>query len=360
MRPLLRVQQAPEIALTRDDRVLIGPGDRWSYRFSVRTTIVVFALLVVLAVVFVASLLLGEFRVTIPDLIDTLFGRPPSRLTEFFVMDRRMPRVLVAMTVGAALATAGAVFQHLTRNPLASPDILGVSNGASVGAVIVIVVLGGSLDQAALGAAIGALVAAATIMLLTIRTGLHGVQLILVGVAIAAIGTAVVDYILTQVFVASAVTAQTWLIGTLQGAEWGDLTPVCAALGVVVVVLAALGPDTRVAELGDATAAALGVRTVRHRWVLLTVATILVAAGVAVGGPIAFVALVAPHIARSLCRRTSFLAAALTGALILSVADLIALYAFRVPIPVGAVTISVGGVFFLWILIREGVRPRGN
>ncbi|MBM7369400.1 FecCD family ABC transporter permease [Gordonia hydrophobica] len=352
----IRILKAPEHALTSDDRVLVGSGRRWSHRYSRRTLTVVVVLTAALVGLFIASLLLGDFTVTVPDLVNTLAGRPPSRLAEFFVMERRMPRALVAMTVGAALAVAGAIFQNLTRNPLASPDILGVSNGASVGAVIVLVVLRGSLEQAAVGAAIGAIAAAALIMVLTIRTGLHGVQLVLVGVAVAAIGTAIVDYILTQVFVASAVTAQTWLIGSLQGATWSDLAPVGLVLMLVTAVLVAVGPGTRIADLGDATATSLGVSITRQRWVLVTAATVLVAAGVAVGGPIAFVALVAPHIARSLCRQSSFVASALTGAVLLASADLIALYAFGVPIPVGAVTISVGGAFFLWILVREGGR----
>ena len=341
-------------APTRQDLVLTGR--RWSARLSRRALITGAALVLVLIALCVTALMVGEYVVTPHALVRTLLGDPPARLDGFFVLGRRLPRALVAIVVGVCLAVAGAVFQTLTRNPLASPDVIGISSGASVGAVTVFLVWGGSIDQAAIGAIVGAIAMAGIIVLLTARSGLHGVQLVLTGVALSAIAMAVVDYVLTQVFVASATTAQTWLVGSLQGRGWSDLMPATAALILIAPLLVWAAPGARLMPLGDAMATALGVRAGRSRWILLAAATLLVAVAVATAGPISFVALVAPHIARLLSGTTSFVIAGLVGAVLLLASDLLALYVFPSPIPVGAVTITLGGAFFLWLLFREGAR----
>lgn len=342
------------LPLTSDDLVI--RRTRWSARYSRRVTTVCAILIAALIVLLISALMIGEYVVTPRALVETLLGRPPERLDEFFVLGRRLPRSLVAIVVGAGLAVAGSVFQTLTRNPLASPDVIGISSGASVGAVVVMLVLGGSLAQAALGAAIGAVIIAGVIALLTARSGLHGVQLILTGVALAATSMAVVDYILTQVYVASATTAQTWLIGSLQGRAWDDLVPALIALVLITPLLTRAAPDARIMALGDSVSTALGVRTVRARWTMLVGATLLVAVAVATAGPISFIALIAPHISRSLTRTTSFLASGLVGSLLLLTSDVLAQNILSSPIPVGVVTITLGGAFFLWLLWREGSR----
>ncbi|GEE02908.1 iron-enterobactin transporter permease [Gordonia spumicola] len=342
--------------LTDDDRVLRSRTGRLSVRFSKRAALTAVALTVLVIALLVASLLMGEYRVSPGALVHTLLGDPPNRLTDFFVMTRRLPRALVAVSVGAALAVAGGVFQSSTRNPLASPDMLGISHGASVGAVVVILLLDGSLGQAAIGAVVGSIVAAAVILLISARSGLQGVQLVLSGVALAAIASAIVDYLLTQVFVASATTAQTWLIGSLQGRSWEHLWPMLIALVAAGAVLTATAPAARLSALGDSLPVTLGVRAVRLRWIQITVATLLVAIAVATAGPIAFIALVAPHIAFSLAGSRSLIVTALTGAFLLGASDLIAQYALSGPIPVGAVTVVLGGVFFLWLVFRQGRR----
>lgn len=338
------------------ERVVRARSGSFSFRFHRRTAVVCGLLGILLVAVVCASLVLGDYVVTPVDAVRTLFGDAPDKRTEFFVVGRRLPRVLVALAVGALLALAGALFQMLTRNPLASPDVIGVSSGASVGAVVVMLLLGGTLDQASLGAAVGAVAAALLLVTLTLRTGLGGVQLILVGVAISAMAMAAVDYILSQVFVASAVTAQTWLVGSLQGRNWSDLVPAAVALAIATPLLMWKLPAGKMIGLGDDLATGLGVKTSRTRWQLIAVGTLLVAVAVATAGPVSFVALIAPHIARSLTRENSFLAAALTGAALLAISDLTAMNAFPAPIPVGAVTITAGGAFFLWLLWREGRR----
>ena len=345
-------------ALGRDEVVLRGRTGAWSWRVHRRTAITVCALGGVAVCLLVASLLTGDYRVTPDGLVDTLLGSPPDRMTEFFVVERRLPRALVAMTVGAALALGGAIFQMLTRNPLASPDVLGVSHGASAGAVLVLLVFGGTLTQASVGAAVGAAVTAVILVVLTARTGLRGMGLILTGVGLAAIAAALIDYVLSQVFIASAVTAQTWIVGSLHGRGWEHLAPVAAALAVTLPILALTASGARLSELGDDAATALGSRTEPLRRVLIGTATLLVAVAVATAGPVSFVALVAPHLARMITGRAGLVAAAGVGAVLLAAADLIAQYAFGAPVPVGAITVSLGGVFFLWLLVREG-RARG-
>lgn len=352
------VPQALPHTLGPEVHVLRANDDRWSLRYRRRTAWISAAIATALFITLVAALLLGDYIVTPAALLDTLRGNAPDAQTEFFVLGRRLPRALIAMTVGASLAVAGAVFQGLTRNPLASPDVIGISSGASVGAVTVMLVFGGSVGQASIGAAAGALGMAAVIVVLTARTGIHGVQLVLTGVALSAIALAVVDYVLSQVFVANATTAQTWLVGSLQGRSWSDLVPALIALVLTVPLLVWKSADTRIMMLGDGLAEGLGVRTAATRRLLLLGATLLVAVAVATAGPISFVALVAPHIARSLSGTASFTVSALVGALLLTSSDLVALYAFPAPIPVGAVTITLGGAFFLWLLWRES-RTRG-
>lgn len=341
-------------ALPAGETVLRSRGGRWSVRFTRRRLYLAGALLAALIAVLFLSLIAGSFTVTIPDLVATLRGTPPDDRTRFFVLDRRLPRALVAMAVGAAFATAGAVFQSVTRNPLASPDIIGISSGASAGAAFVLLILGGTMLQVSVGAFVGALLIAALITLFAGRQGLHGVRVVLIGVALAAFAGATVTYMLTQVFVANAATAQVWLVGSLQGRGWAEFAFIAGALIVLVPVLAVFAGRLEVLRMGDELTVALGVRAEASRRVLLIAATLLVAAAVATAGPIAFVALSAPHISRRIGGGGALLPAALVGALLLSVSDLVAQQLFAHPIPVGVITVVLGGGFFLWLLVREG------
>lgn len=341
-------------ALPVGESVLRSRGGRWSVRFTRRRLWLGGGLLVALIAVLVFSLLAGSYPVSVTDLVATLRGHAPSDRTRFFVLDRRLPRALVAMAVGAAFGAAGAVFQSVTRNPLASPDIIGISSGASAGAAFVLLILGGSMLQVSIGAFAGALVIAALILLLSGGEGLHGVRVVLIGVALAAFAGATVTYMLTQVFVSNAATAQVWLVGSLQGRGWSEFLFIATALLVLGPVLAAYARRLDALRLGDELTVALGVRAGASRRVLLLTATLLVAAAVATAGPITFVALSAPHIARRIGGGGALLPAALVGALLLSASDLIAQVLFAHPIPVGVVTVVLGGGFFLWLLVREG------
>ncbi|WP_235738585.1 FecCD family ABC transporter permease [Nocardioides alcanivorans] len=338
-------------------RVLRPRGnDGWSLRFEVRPAVVTVILVVLLVSVVLASLVIGEFRITAADAVSTLLGNPPDRITDFFIYERRLPRALVAVVVGASLATSGAVFCALTRNPLASPDIIGVTQGASAGGAVVLLLLGGGLAQVAAGAVTGAVVTSGLIALLAWWRGLSGARLVLLGVALGAVASAIVAHLLARVFVASAVTAQTWLIGSLQGRGWSELRLPLLCLVLAGAVVWKQSANLRALALGDEVAVALGVRVGRTRALLLVAATLTAAFAVATAGPISFVALVAPHVARMLTRSDRVLPAALVGGLLLLVSDLVAQHAFALPVPVGVVTVVLGGLFFLGLLWREGRR----
>lgn len=339
---------------------LVLRAGRYTVRFDRRAAVVTAILVLLVAVLIPVSLMVGEYTVGPGALWDVLTGQPRRRLDRFFVVDRRLPRVLLAVGVGGALAAAGAIFQRLHHNPLASPDVIGFTSGSAVGAVIVLITLGGSLAMGAVGAAAGALATFAVIGVLTAVGGLRGTRLVLVGIALGALSTSATSYVLSQAYLPSAAVANAWLIGSLSGRGWGQVVTIAIGIALVVPLIVVLDRAFHALDLGDTVAATLGVRGGRARMGLLFGATVLVGLAVAVAGPISFIALAAPHLARGFTRTpgAGIFAAACTGALLLGVADLVAEHAFPAPVPVGAVTVSVGGVFLIWLLVREGLRHR--
>lgn len=347
-----------ETGITPTDLVLRLRGS--TVRLDRRAAVVTAILAALVVVLVLVSLMVGEYAVGPSALWDTLTGSPQRRLDRFFVVDRRLPRALVAVGVGGGLAAAGAIFQRLYNNPLASPDIIGFTSGSAVGAVFVLIALGGSLTMGAVGAAVGALVTFAIIGVLTVLGGLRGTRLILVGIALGALSSSATSYVLSQAYLPSAAVANTWLIGSLSGRGWGHVVTVAVGLACVVPLIAVLHRSFHALDLGDTVATTLGVRSGRARLGLMLAATLLVGLCVAAAGPIAFIALAAPHLARGVTRTpgAGIFAAACVGALLLGVSDLVAEHAFPAPVPVGVLTVSIGGVFLIWLLVREGLRHR--
>ncbi len=283
-------------------------------------------LLGVVSLVLVAgSAFFGEYRVSLADFGNTLLGNPPAPLTDFFIMQRRIPRALVALMAGMMLAASGSLLQQLLRNPLASPDIIGITNGASLGGCLVILIF-----------------------------RLSGTKLILLGVGLAALSTALINYLLTQVFVPSAQIAQTWLVGSLQGRGWEEVPWLSAGVVLLIVVHCGFDRELRMLQMGDDLASALGVSVGKVRALLFAVAAILAALAVLCAGPIGFIALVAPHISQSMTGSRNLLVCALSGGILLMLSDLAAQYLLPVVLPVGVVTIVFGGGFFLWMLFKQG------
>ncbi|RKN47863.1 FecCD family ABC transporter permease [Micromonospora endolithica] len=297
----------------------------------------------------------GDYPMSAADVLRTLTGGG-TPAEDFIVTELRLPRLVTAMAVGAALALAGAVFQSLVRNPLGSPDMLGFTQGAATGALVV-VVLGGSSTMLAGAALAGGLATGVLVYALTWRRGVHGYRLILVGIGLAAILTGVNGWLLTRAPLMDAARAVLWLTGSLDGRGWSQALPLLVALTVLVpLVLLANGPALRLAEMGDDTASALGVRVPRLRLLVLGAAVLLVSLAAAATGPVSFLALTAPHLARRLTRAPgpNLLPSAALGALLLVAADLIAQRA--VPghqLPVGVVTGVLGGGYLVWLLATE-------
>lgn len=285
-----------------------------------------------------------------------------SAVDTLIVNDLRLPRAVTALLAGAALGLSGAVFQSLTRNALASPDILGVTQGAGAGAVAAIVMAGGGTVAVAGGALAGGLAAGMILLAVAGRDGLHGYRIVLVGVGLAATLTGVDNYLLTRAQLADAARAVAWLVGSLDGRHWGDALPLLTAMCVAVpVILLGHGRSLPVLEMGDDTATALGVRSGQARLVSLGAAMVLASFAAAACGPVAFVALTAPQIARRLTRTPgpNLVAAMCLGAALLALADLVAQR--LVPgrqLPVGVVTGALGGCYLLWLIAT--VRRKGR
>lgn len=297
----------------------------------------------------------GDYPMSAADVLRTLAGGgTPAQ--EFIVHELRFPRLATAIAVGAALALAGAVFQTLVRNPLGSPDLLGFTQGAATGALVVIVV-GGTSTMLSGAAAISGFATGLLIYLIAWRRGVHGYRLVLAGIGIAAILTGVNGWLLTRAPLMDAARAVLWLTGSLDGRGWIHALPVLIALALLgPAVLAGAGPALRLMEMGDDSANALGVPVERLRLALLGAAVLLVSLASAAAGPVNFVALTAPHLARRLTRAPgpNLLPSALLGALLLVVADQLAQRAVPAhQLPVGVVTGLIGGGYLIWLLAAE-------
>ncbi|GAA2948413.1 FecCD family ABC transporter permease [Streptomyces griseoincarnatus] len=338
----------------KTNRAVRVPGGL-SVRLDVRAFTVV-VLLMVLALG--ASVLLvgtGDFPMSASDVLTTLVGQG-SEGQEFIVTELRLPRVLVGLLVGASLGIGGALFQAISRNPLGSPDILGLGQGATAGALTVIVLFSGTANQVALGALAGGLITGTAIYVLAWKRGVHGYRLVLVGIGVSAVVTAVNGYLLTKSDIVDAARAVVWMTGSLDGRDWDQVWPLLALCAVLVPVVLANSRALRMTEMGDDVSAALGVRVERLRLVLMLSAVLLTASATAAAGPVSFVALTAPQLARRLTRSPgpNLIASMWMGAALLVLADFVSQRAFGAEqLPVGVVTGVLGGVYLLWLLVTE-------
>ncbi|MGW1886406.1 FecCD family ABC transporter permease [Streptomyces sp. NPDC001970] len=297
----------------------------------------------------------GDFPMAPGEVVATLLGNGTAA-QEFIVHDVRLPRVLVALLVGAALAVGGAVFQSLSRNPLGSPDVLGFGQGSSVGALIVIVLFHGGSFAVAGGAIVGGLATGLAVYLLAWKRGVHGYRLVLVGIGVAAMLTGAIHYLVTKANLVDATRAVVWMTGSLDGRDWSQFWPLLVVCAVLIPLCLAYGRPLRMLEMGDDAAYALGVGVERTRAVLMGSAVLLTAVATAAAGPIVFVALSAPQLARRLTRTPgpNIAASAMMGSALLLSADWIATSAFGDrELPVGVVTGVLGGAYLLWLLVTE-------
>jgi iron complex transport system permease protein len=285
-----------------------------------------------------------------------------NALNQLVVRQFRLPRIIEGALVGCALGLSGAIFQSLTRNPLATPDLMGINQGAAVVAVWMILD-GYPTDVVPFGALIGALAATALVGLLAIRRRFSMYRLLLIGIGVNAFATAVVAYLLTRATYQQSTLeyAQQWLLGSLYFASWHSIRTVALAIIVLTPLAIGLGQRLNVFQLGDDLAAGLGVSTTRFQVTLAALGALLAAAAVSVAGPIGFVAFLSPHIARRVAHTSS--AASLpvamgVGALLVTIAD----YAAReilapTELPVGILTVLLGSPYLLFLLYRGERNP---
>ncbi|GGQ55084.1 FecCD family ABC transporter permease [Couchioplanes azureus] len=321
-------------------------------RVDLRTIAVTVLLVLVAAAVAAWTVTAVGVRIPYADLVEVL-GGGGRRADRFIVLDLRLPRVTLALLAGAAFGMSGAVFQSLSRNPLGSPDVIGFTVGSATGAIVAILVLGTGAEGAAVGAVVGGTLTAAVVYGLAALGGSAIRRLVLVGIGVSAMLAAVNGYLLSRARLAEAQAAATWLVGTLNGRTWQYVRLLGIALLVLAPLLLILGRRLAMLELGDDSARSLGVRAAPTRPLLVLLAVAVCAVATAATGPIAFVALAAPQIARRLTGSATpqLVPAAVTGALVMVLSDFAAQRLLApAQLPVGVVTGAVGGVYLAWVL----------
>ncbi|MFH8974337.1 FecCD family ABC transporter permease [Streptomyces sp. NPDC017890] len=349
-----------------DAKPALTPGVRLGHvSFVWRPWIACVTLLLTAAVflVFCLSIGVGDFPIGLPRVVATVFGRG-EQVDEFVIMDLRMPRALAGLVVGIALGVSGALTQSIARNPLASPDILGITSGASAVAVFLVTVSGGTaaaiVDAVGLSAAAlaGGLGTGLLVYFLAWRRGIDGFRLILIGISVSAVMQAITTWLLVEADIRDVARAQAWLVGSLDNRGWNEVRVALWGTLVLLVVVACVAFQFKPMHFGDEVAAGLGVRYSMVRAVLLLCAVLLAGVAVSAAGPVPFVALVAPQVAMRLakCPTPPLAASGMVGALLLIGSDLIARTALPVSLPVGVVTAAIGGPFLVHLLVRANRR----
>lgn len=331
-------------------------GHTLSVLVSRRSAVAAITLTAACALLAAVALGAGSSSHSYADVVDVLRGGG-SGVARLVVLEWRVPRTILALTVGAALGAAGAIFQALTRNPLGSPDLIGFTTGAQTG-ILVAVLLGGGAVTHGIAALVGGAVVALLIYALSSRGGFGGLQLVLVGIAVTAMLGSVNRWLILRTDPDSAYGAAKAVIGTLAAADARVATWSTLAIGLVGTLVLLRSRDLRALDLGHDLALALGTPLGRVRSIFVLLGAALVAIATMAAGPIAFVALAAPHAARLLTRAPSapLVVAGATGALMLLAADVVAQTLLE-GLPVGVVT-ATGGGLYLFILLVSDSRTR--
>ena len=357
---------APAAPLAIGKAAQAAPGSRrhillrlgpYSLLLGRRSLMVGLALLVVLTVVAVASVSTGAYPVSPAQVSAAIFGYgQEDSYARYFVTQVRAPRIATAMLVGAALGLSGALFQAVSGNPLGSPDIIGFTTGSATGALVAIILVGASPLGVSLGAIAGGVGAATLVYVLAWKNGITGNRLVLVGIGLAA-----VEHALNELLIVRAPLANAQQAASLNDANWAWLAWLALALAALTPALACLTRPLSTLALGDELAHGLGTRVQATRSGALAVGVTLVALATAVTGPIAFVALAAPHLARraSGAAGVNLTNSGLMGATLVVVADFVAQRALApTQLAVGVVTATLGGLYLVLFLVlqwRKGI-----
>lgn len=326
---------------------------RGRVRNATHRRLVVLTLVVLVVAGFAVTLMVGQTFYPPRDVVRVILGEQVPGAS-FTVGRLRLPRAVLAVVAGFSFGMAGVTFQTMLRNPLASPDIIGISSGASAAAAIAIVTL--SLDeiQVSVLAIVAALVVALLVYGLAFRDGVVGTRLILIGIGISAMLDSVTSYVLSRAAEWDLQEAMRWLTGSLNGVSWDQTVPALLALAVLAPVLLSQARNLSAMRLGDDTASALGVRVERTRITVIVAAVCLIAFATAAAGPIAFVAFLSGPIAARLAGGGGSLLvpAGLVGALLVLAADFAGQFAFDTRFPVGVVTGVLGAPYLVYLIVR--------
>ncbi|WP_371410778.1 FecCD family ABC transporter permease [Vibrio penaeicida] len=303
------------------------------------------------------SMTLGKFNISLVQVVDAILGMGEGGIKERVILNIRLPKVLTAIFVGAALGISGAVFQSVSRNALGSPDVIGFTTGAATGAIAQIVLFEQGALEVALAAIVGGILTAVIVYLLAVKAGVvGGYRLILTGIGIGSILSALNGLMLVKGNLDSAIMANLWLAGSLHARTWTHVYPVLIGVVVLLPVMMILKRALSMIEMGDDIATQLGIRVERVRLSMIFFAVVLAAFATGAAGPIAFIALAAPQLVGRLrqSRALSLFSSALMGALLVLMADvLIQWLPFQASVPIGRMTGIVGGIYLIWLLTRS-------
>lgn len=333
-----------------------------SYLIDKKAVVTVFGLMMIAFVLFVISTGMGEMAISPLAVVQVFFGGG-SEMERLVIQSFRLPRIIVALMVGISLAVAGGLLQGMIRNPLASPDILGITGGASVAVVGFLAyfsddnnALTVSIEWMPVSAFAGAAIVAFLVYFLSWKNGVSPVRLVLIGIGISAMMQALTTLMMIMGPIYRASQANIWITGTVHGSTWGNVAVLVPWTLILVVIAFVLARSVNVQELGEDIATGVGGSVQRQRFALLLVSTALVASSVAFAGGIGFVGLMAPHMARRLVG-SAFGAllpvSALIGGILVMVADLIGRTMFSpLEIPAGVFTASIGAPYFIYLLFK--------
>ncbi|MFD2444535.1 FecCD family ABC transporter permease [Bacillus sp. CGMCC 1.16607] len=339
----------------------IGKG-KISFLIDKKALIVFLTLLLVSFSVFILSTGLGEMKISPINVLKVLFGGGTD-IHRLVIQTFRLPRIIIALMVGISLAVAGGILQGLIRNPLASPDILGITGGAAVAVVGFLALFSDesnsltvSIQWMPVAAFIGAAIVALLVYFLAWKNGVSPIRLVLIGIGISALMQALTNLMMIMGPIYRASEANIWLTGTVYGSNWKHVITLVPWTLILLVVVMMMARNVNVQELGDEIATGVGSHVQKQRFWLLMLATALIGSSVAFAGGIGFVGLMAPHMARRLVG-SAFGAllpvSALIGGILVMVADLIGRTMFSpLEVPAGVFTASIGAPYFIYLLFR--------
>ncbi|WP_232662780.1 FecCD family ABC transporter permease [Pseudonocardia sp. TRM90224] len=338
-------------------RVLTLRRWRVAVRLDQRSVVVCLVLALVIAGTAVLALMTGSYLLSPGQVVSALTGGQTG-LVHDIVVEWRLPRVAAALVFGAALGVSGAIFQSMLRNPLADPGLIGFTQGSYTGALVVILVVNGTYWQLVGGAVLGGMATAVAVYLLAHRRGLQGFRLIIIGIGVSAVLDSLNTWLILKADLKQALAAAAWNSGSLNGVSWNQVAVGGACILVLLLLAGMSSRPMRQMELGDDAAASQGVRVSPARLGLVVVGVALTATVTAASGPIVFISLVAPQIARRLARTAgiTLAPAAVVGALLCLSADYIAQHVAPTPLPVGTITVVLGGGYLGWLLFIEARR----